>query len=146
MPALNQLRHYENMNIMVYAKTLELFSEEIKIRGNFYAPSQTGVYPTLCICHGIPSGQLPEPGDGGYPELAERFCREGYAVETFSFRGRGRAVETSIFLAGRRTWLQSWISSGASHLSIAPASPCSVSARALRCQFASALAMPISQQ
>lgn len=76
---------------MVYSTAIELYSGEIKLSGNYYAPAETGIYPTICMCHGIPSGQPPEPGDGGYPELAERFCSEGYAVETFSFRGAGES-------------------------------------------------------
>ena len=45
--------------------------------------------PALCICHGIPSGKPADPGDRGYPGLADRFCRAGFATLIFSFRGTG---------------------------------------------------------
>lgn len=69
-------------------------SENIKLSGQIYLPDIGSVveYPTVCICHGIPRdapGVSPEPGDGGYPELAERICREGFAVLIFRFRGVG---------------------------------------------------------
>ncbi|OGO23101.1 MAG: hypothetical protein A2144_07135 [Chloroflexi bacterium RBG_16_50_9] len=59
------------------------------IVGQLYLPGQRKKYPAVCICHGIPSGNPPEPGDGGYPVLAEKICREGFAVLIFSFRGTG---------------------------------------------------------
>lgn len=43
----------------------------------------------VCLCHGVPSGKPPEPGDGGYPALAERFCHEGLGAYFFNFRGTG---------------------------------------------------------
>jgi len=45
--------------------------------------------PALCICHGIPSGKPPDPGDRGYPDLADRFCRAGFVTLIFNFRGTG---------------------------------------------------------
>jgi fermentation-respiration switch protein FrsA (DUF1100 family) len=43
------------------------------------------------VCHGVPSGNPPDPGDGGYPVLAEQICREGFAVLIFNFRGTGES-------------------------------------------------------
>ncbi len=69
-------------------------ADEVKISGQLYLPGDAGAspYPTVCICHGIPHG-TPDinlaPDDGGYPALAERICREGFAVLTFRFRGVG---------------------------------------------------------
>jgi len=68
--------------------------DEIKISGQLYLPGDGGEppYPTVCICHGIPHGAPdanPDPNDGGYPALAERICREGFAVLIFRFRGVG---------------------------------------------------------
>ncbi|MFC1917880.1 alpha/beta hydrolase family protein [Chloroflexota bacterium] len=63
--------------------------EGIPIAGWLYLPESTGRYPAVCLCHGIPSGKPPEPDDGGYPALAERLCREGFAVMIFNFRGTG---------------------------------------------------------
>lgn len=69
-------------------------ADEIKISGQLYLPGDGGEppYPTVCICHGIPHGvpdANPDPDDGGYPALAERICREGFAVLIFRFRGVG---------------------------------------------------------
>jgi len=49
--------------------------EGIPIIGQLYLPGGRGPYPTVCICHGIPSGKPRDPADGGYPELAARICR-----------------------------------------------------------------------
>jgi len=70
------------------AVTLEV--ESIQISGQLYLPGDGDLppYPTVCICHGIPA-HPPVPGDRGYPILAERVCREGFAVLIFNFRGTG---------------------------------------------------------
>lgn len=62
----------------------------IRLVGQLYLPSEgkKPPYPTVCICHGIPA-RLPDPGDRGYPLLAERICGQGFAVFLFSFRGSG---------------------------------------------------------
>lgn len=61
------------------------------IVGQLYLPDSRTQYPAVCVCHGIPSGKPPDPGDGGYPQLAERICREGFAVLIFNFRGTGNS-------------------------------------------------------
>ena len=61
----------------------------IVIAGQLCLPDAAGRAPALCISHGIPSGKPADPGDRGYPGLAERFCRAGYATLIFSFRGTG---------------------------------------------------------
>ena len=58
----------------------------LKISGELYVPGKNIPYPTVCICHGIPSGTI-DPGDGGYPVLAERICRAGFTTFIFNFRG-----------------------------------------------------------
>ena len=63
--------------------------DDIPIVGWLYLPGNGSRYPTACLCHGIPSGNPPDPGDGGYPALAERICQEGFAVLFFNFRGTG---------------------------------------------------------
>ncbi len=65
--------------------------EGISIVGQLFLPERKGPYPAVCICHGIPAGISEEKKDGGYPELAERMCREGFAVLTFNFRGTGES-------------------------------------------------------
>jgi len=70
-------------------QTVALEVEGIIISGRLYLPDGEPPYPAVCICHGIPSGRPPDPGDGGYPELARRICREGFAVQIFNFRGTG---------------------------------------------------------
>jgi pimeloyl-ACP methyl ester carboxylesterase len=61
----------------------------ITIAGQSYLPDDDSGYPAVCLCHGVPSGNPPEPGDGGYPALAERFCSHRYPVFFFNFRGAG---------------------------------------------------------
>ncbi|MFC2001937.1 alpha/beta hydrolase [Chloroflexota bacterium] len=70
-------------------KIVILEVEGISISGQLYLPGDGISYPTVCVCHGIPSGKPPDPGDGGYPLLAERICHEGLAVMIFNFRGTG---------------------------------------------------------
>jgi fermentation-respiration switch protein FrsA (DUF1100 family) len=61
----------------------------IGIVGQLYLPDNKMPCPAVCVCHGIPSGNPPDPGDGGYPLLAEKICRDGFAVFIFNFRGTG---------------------------------------------------------
>ncbi|MBM4443802.1 MAG: alpha/beta fold hydrolase [Chloroflexi bacterium] len=61
----------------------------IAIVGELFCPGIAVSAPALCICHGIPSGQPADPGDGGYPDLAARFCSAGFATVIFNFRGTG---------------------------------------------------------
>lgn len=64
-------------------------SDGLAIRGEIYLPSdQTAPFPALILCHGIPA-KVKGPDDRGYPLLAERFCREGFLVLIFNFRGAG---------------------------------------------------------
>jgi len=70
-------------------KAVVLEVEGITISGRLYLPGDKAPYPALCVCHGIPSGNPPDPADGGYPLLAETICREGFAVFIFNFRGTG---------------------------------------------------------
>ncbi len=61
----------------------------ISIVGQLVLPDSKNQYPAVCLCHGAPSGNPPDPDDGGYPALAERVCREGFAAFFFNFRGAG---------------------------------------------------------
>ncbi len=47
-------------------------------------------FPALILCHGIPA-KVKGPEDGGYPLLAERFCKAGFWVLIFNFRGAGQS-------------------------------------------------------
>ncbi len=69
-------------------KAVTLKVDGLDIVGQFYLPGGRIPYPTVCVCHGIPAG-TPDPGDRGYPELAEKICHEGFAVLIFNFRGTG---------------------------------------------------------
>jgi len=63
--------------------------DETELRGQLFLPGELrGRAPAVCICHGIPVAPR-EPGDRGYAELAEMFCREGFASLVFNFRGVG---------------------------------------------------------
>jgi dipeptidyl aminopeptidase/acylaminoacyl peptidase len=61
----------------------------ISVVGELFCPGSAVSAPALCICHGIPSGKPADPGDGGYPHLAARFCSAGFAAAIFNFRGTG---------------------------------------------------------
>lgn len=61
----------------------------IVIVGELRLPDGPGCFPSLCICHGIPSGKPADPNDKGYPSLAEKFCAAGFATLIFNFRGTG---------------------------------------------------------
>ena len=71
-------------------RTVTLEVDGLKILGQLYLPDKAdhAPYPTICVCHGIPTGR-PDPNDISYPLLAERICREGLAVLIFNFRGTG---------------------------------------------------------
>lgn len=63
--------------------------DETELRGQLFLPSEfKGRIPSVCICHGIPVAPR-DPSDRGYSDLAEMFCREGFAALTFNFRGVG---------------------------------------------------------
>ena len=62
----------------------------IELAGQLYLPTGRPPYPTVCVCHGIPA-KTRELGDGGYPLLAEKICRCGFAVLIFNFRGTGES-------------------------------------------------------
>ena len=70
-------------------RSIILEVDSLKITGQLYLPDRGAQppYPVVCLCHSIPSGRPPDPGDRGYPWLAERICRWGLAVLTFNFRG-----------------------------------------------------------
>ena len=74
---------------MMPTKAVALQVDGVAIIGQLYLPCGASQYPTVCLCHGIPSGAPRDPSDGGYPELAARICREGFAVLIFNFRGTG---------------------------------------------------------
>ena len=63
--------------------------DDIVIVGELRLPEGAAKYPALCICHGIPSGKPADPNDKGYPDLADRFCRAGFVILIFNFRGTG---------------------------------------------------------
>ncbi len=64
--------------------------DDLTISGRLYLPVRDDrtPYPTVCICHGIPA-KSPEPSESGYPLLAEKICRQGFAAFIFNFRGTG---------------------------------------------------------
>ncbi len=73
----------------MYKDYVVLRVDNISIVGQLFLPDEEPPYRTVCLCHGAPSGNPPEPGDGGYPALAEGMCREGLAAFFFNFRGTG---------------------------------------------------------
>jgi alpha-beta hydrolase superfamily lysophospholipase len=63
--------------------------DDISIVGQLFLPDDKGRYRMVCLCHGAPSGAIPDPADGGYPALAEKICQEGFGAFFFNFRGSG---------------------------------------------------------
>ena len=86
----------------MYRDFIVLQVDGVSIVGQLLLPDDKGRYPLVCLCHGAPSGNPPEPGDGGYPALAERFCREGYAACFVNFRGAGDSGGNLDFLGWTR--------------------------------------------
>ncbi|MBN2025708.1 MAG: alpha/beta fold hydrolase [Actinobacteria bacterium] len=70
-------------------RELILESGGITLRGTVMLPSQRGEWPLAILCHGIPSGAAPIPGDTGYEALARRCVDAGAAACFFNFRGTG---------------------------------------------------------
>jgi len=71
------------------ARELMLDAGGINIRGTVVLPSKRGEWPLAILCHGIPSGAAPVPGDTGYEALARRCVEGGAAACFFNFRGTG---------------------------------------------------------
>ena len=70
-------------------KSVVLEVDDLKILGQLYLPEGgQAPYPTVGICHGIPT-EKPDPSNKGYPPFAERICHQGFAVLIFNFRGTG---------------------------------------------------------
>ena len=71
-------------------KSFDLKVDGLKLAGQIYVPGdvKASSYPMVIICHGIPSG-ITNPGDPGYPILAEKISHLGFLVATFNFRGCG---------------------------------------------------------
>ncbi|MFC2012737.1 alpha/beta hydrolase family protein [Chloroflexota bacterium] len=67
-------------------ETVTLKVDGLNIIGRLCLPDGNGPFPAVCICHGISAGKY-DPDDKGYPALAEKVCRQGFAVFFFNFRG-----------------------------------------------------------
>jgi uncharacterized protein len=79
-------------NRQIPERTVTLHADGIRLNARIYIPPSTGHIPSLCICHGLPSGMAREPGDEGYPALARRFAAAGFATLIFDFRGCGESA------------------------------------------------------
>ncbi len=67
-----------------------LCADEMMLSGEVFLPEQCNrIYPAVCICHGIPAVPYNPGEQGGYPELAARFCQAGFVALVFNFRGCG---------------------------------------------------------
>jgi len=85
----------------MFKKIVVLEVEGLRIAGQLYLPGGSSPYPTVCVCHGIPS-KSPDPRDKGYPSLADRICGQGFAVFIFNFRGTGDSSGNFDILAWTR--------------------------------------------
>ena len=73
-------------------KDVAFNADGLSLSGQMYFPERKPLYPVVCICHGIPNEKpsaITNIKDRGYADLAERMCREGFAVLIFNFRGTG---------------------------------------------------------
>ena len=71
------------------ARPLEVVSDGLRLDAGIEVPE--AVRGTAVLLHGIPSIAPPDPGDLGYPGLAQRFAAEGWAAAW----GNMRAVRKS---------------------------------------------------
>jgi len=69
-------------------RIVNLEVDDLNIAGQLYLPDGNRPFPSVCLCHGIPTGK-PDPDDRGYSPLAERLCHQGFATFFFNFRGDG---------------------------------------------------------
>jgi fermentation-respiration switch protein FrsA (DUF1100 family) len=73
----------------MHIEPISLRVDDINISGQLYLPDGGAPYYTVCTCHGIPAGGIPDPSDRGYASLAEYLCSNGFAALIFNFRGTG---------------------------------------------------------
>ncbi len=73
----------------MHERELVLDSGGVTLRGMVILPSSRKGWPLAVLCHGIPSGSAPTPGDPGYEALARRCAEGGAAACYFNFRGTG---------------------------------------------------------
>jgi fermentation-respiration switch protein FrsA (DUF1100 family) len=79
----------------MFSRTIRFSSDGLALTGELVVPDDPAVMAVLC--HGIPSGKPPEPGDEGYAGFARRLAARGQAAFWFNFRGvRGAPGEFSI--------------------------------------------------
>jgi dipeptidyl aminopeptidase/acylaminoacyl peptidase len=77
-------------NKIVRDSAVILSADDIILAGEVFLPDDCNrAYPAVCLCHGIPAVPYNPEEKGGYPELAARFCRAGFAALVFNFRGCG---------------------------------------------------------
>lgn len=67
------------------ARRIAVHSDGLGLGGELLLPARHRLITILC--HGIPSGNPPEPGDLGYAGLAREFAARGFAAMWFDFRG-----------------------------------------------------------
>jgi fermentation-respiration switch protein FrsA (DUF1100 family) len=73
------LMNIENVSLKV---------DGLRIAGQLYLPNKGQPHRAVAICHGLPA-RVPQPGERGYADLAERVCGAGLAAFIFNFRGTG---------------------------------------------------------
>lgn len=79
----------------MFARAIRFSSDGLDLAGEVVVPDDPRVMAVLC--HGIPSGSRPDPGDAGYAGFARDLAGRGQAAFWFNFRGvRGAPGEFSI--------------------------------------------------
>ena len=106
-------------------KKVVLEVDGLNIIGQLHLPGEGDQtpYPTVCVCHGIPAERR-HPVDRGYRLLAERICRQGFAVFIFNFRGTGDSGGNLDILGWTRDLRQSLITCALCLRWIEPACRC----------------------
>ena len=68
----------------------------VELRGTFYPSSKVNKAPAVILLHSMGGSSSQE----GWPELAAKLQKEGYAVLSFDFRGHGESVNV-----GQQFWV-----------------------------------------
>ncbi len=76
-------------------RTFAFSSDGLRLSGEVVTPDEPSA--AVLLCHGIPSGGLPDPDDAGYPGFARFLAEHGYAAAWFGFRAcRGAPGDFSV--------------------------------------------------
>jgi pimeloyl-ACP methyl ester carboxylesterase len=93
----------------------DFLSRKARCRADLYLPESSGTPPVIVMAHGFAAERTAR-----LPAFAERFCRAGYAVFLFDYRGFGDSDGKPAQLVSPRRHLQDW-RAAISHVRTLPA-------------------------